>query len=118
MYGKKHKKNLYPLIYDRWGQHIHIALLLEAGQNLNPYGYLYVLGDRKRRCVLYDIYEDYLKRMKDLSDELGLSNPGILEEFLFGQSQKIDKSKSNTRVVLGITQWLSGRVVFSGHQKR
>lgn len=100
MYGKEHKKNLYPLIYDKWGQHIHIALLLEAGKDLNPYGYLYALGDKKRRCILYDIYEDYLKRMINLSKELNLSNTGILEEFLFGQSLKKDKSTNNSRVVL------------------
>lgn len=100
MYSKDRKAELYPLIYDKWGMHIHSALLLEAGQNLNSYGFLYIIGDRKKRCILYDIYDDYLKRMKALSDELKLKNPGILEEFLFGQSRKINRSTNNPRVVL------------------
>ncbi len=85
-----------PIIFDKWGTYIHAGILISMKEFelLNTY---YKMGyDSKRRFFLqiksnrstqyrYSVYADYIRRMVKLSSEYMLSNPGVLEEFLFGK---------------------------------
>ena len=86
-----------PLIYDKWGQHIHAALLIDNNDIVSDYGYISIVGNslRIRRKTQYRCYYDYLAKMKDLSESLHLNNSGILEEYLFGYTLDIANNKNN-----------------------
>ena len=96
-----------PLIYDRWTQCIHAALMQSEGQNFNEFFTIYHktngnLTAPKMHMPAVDLYMDYLQRMKVWADELQISRPDKLEEFLFGSSIRIAKTwtSDNPRRVL------------------
>lgn len=99
------RKEIQPIIFDKWGTYIHAGLLISQGESdrlrsfyqVGSYG-----GNVILRCFCnrktdysYAIYADYLQRMTNLSKELMLDNPGTLEEFLFGKSLKLVSNRTN-----------------------
>ena len=93
-----------PLIFDRWAQYIHAALLIDdATQNVSEWYSIYndKYGFHVNARHPLRAYEDYILRLKQISDrqELMLSHPGVLEEFLFGRElkSKFNRNNSNPR---------------------
>lgn len=110
LWPSENTQSVKPLIYDKWGWHIHAAILMEesgmdaalnyynVSATINhdkDYGLVpqIVLKDGKK---VKDAYLDYLKKLSAYSK----GEPGRLEEFLFGQSRKVNKAASNPRVYL------------------
>ena len=82
-----------PLIYDRWGRYMHASLLLD--QSKERFFEFYTPKFNSRRD--FDVrYLDYLSVMKDASENLGLSDSGQLESFLFGTSLQIKSNRTDS----------------------
>lgn len=104
-----------PLIYDKWGWHIHAALLLEEDANSDLFSFFSISAEiREGKGGYYLIpavslknskgsscraYIDYIKRLSNLSKNSSC-DPGRMEEFLFGYSLNTHRSLSNPRIQL------------------
>lgn len=89
-------KYFQPLIYDKWGRFIHAGILISE-ERIDDFHLFYKIGLGRNGAVWidnrsnlrthyrYSTYVDYLREMADLSQELDLPNPGVLEEILFGK---------------------------------
>lgn len=114
------EKSLVPLIYDKWGWHIHAALLFEDGKTDKILEYFTVtttikitktglssdkldVSLKNKKVTASSAYLDYITRISCLCQSFSHNNnpsPGQMEEFLFGRSRKQDKSETNPRIVL------------------
>ena len=114
------EKHLVPLIYDKWGWHIHAALLFEDGKTdkvlefftvtttkkitkTGRYNYKLEISLKNNKVTASSAYLDYITRISCLCQSFSRNNnpnPGQMEEFLFGRSRKQDKSETNPRIVL------------------
>ena len=99
-----------PIIFDKWGAYMHVGILISQNEIdlLNTYykmgydkrGKFYVaIKSNRTTGYRYSVYADYLQRMANLSSQYSHSNPGMLEEFLFGKDLKhrVNKSDENPR---------------------
>ena len=90
------KNIVLPLIYDRWGKNMHIALLIDSTnidssniEMLFKCKYLSILDKyhgNSQKYSDYEIYEDYLNHMRCVSSKYR-KKPGEMEEFLFGYAK-------------------------------
>lgn len=95
-----------PIIFDKWGTYIHVGIMISQNEidSLNTY---YKMGyDKHKRFYVaiksnrttgyrYLVYADYIHRMANLSSQYSHSNPGLLEEFLFGKDLKHRENKND-----------------------
>ena len=108
------EKSLVPLIYDKWGWHIHAALLFEDGKTEKIFEYFKItktgrssdkldVSLKNNKVTASSAYLDYITRISCLCQSFSRNNnpsPGQMEEFLFGRNRKQDKSETNPRIVL------------------
>lgn len=89
------------LIFDKWSQAWHYAMLDDAGRKCWYSPKLFSDGKVNGNCLIHDAlgaYKDYMKQMKDYANACGIKDIGRLEEFLFGKTLK--SKKDNPRVWL------------------
>lgn len=95
-----------PIIFDKWSTYIHAGILFSLNEIelLNTFykiGYnskrqFYIsIKSNKTTGYRFSVYYDYLQRMANLSSQLNLPNPGLLEEYLFGKDLKHNKNKND-----------------------
>ena len=110
LWPKENKQDIKPLIYDKWGWHIHAALLIDEKGMDEVMNYFVISSSLSHKdgyglipqIVLRDgknvsrAYMNYIKLLASKSQ----GDPGRLEEFLFGQSRKFNRQESNPRVFL------------------
>lgn len=86
-----------PLIYDKWGKNMHIALLIDSLDNNkmreNKYLSINDYYGNVETNTDYNIYYNYLLKLKEVANKFN-KKPGEIEEFLFGYSK--DKEKEFT----------------------
>lgn len=103
----KSKTGAEALIFDKWSQLEHCALIIANNEDLRDF---YRIKPTKRsikitsyRKNIYELYDDYMTRMRNIASSLGMDNTGKLEEFLFGYSlgsiedkkcQELDKKQN------------------------
>ena len=120
-----------PLIYDKWGWHIHAEILLERGNLSEALTYFNIMSEIKEKKGEYYLipsvllknnnatesaaYMSYLKCMDGLSRTIEGCYPGRLEEFLFGYSRKTNHSLDNPRVRL--MDFLSEHIIAWSNEK-
>lgn len=90
-----------PLIFDKWTSNGYMALLINSNNLLKLNDFYTGRIDNKNKLVgirnnLQDVYYEYVIDMKKWSYQIGITS-SKLEEFIFGTSLKLDKSKSNPR---------------------
>ena len=90
----------YPLIFDKWGQYIHAALLIDDEKE-DVLSWYRIYTDKHDNFNVIarkelDAYLDYISRIRSLSIELKINHPGDLEEYLFGRDLKPQSNKTNT----------------------
>lgn len=84
------KKGKKALIFDKWSQLEHCALIIASNEVLGDF---YHIIPTKRsikitsyRKDIYYLYDNYMTRMRSIASDLGMDDIGKLEEFLFGYS--------------------------------
>ena len=95
------KIKIKPLIFDKWTSNAYMALLINSNNIIKLNKFYTGRIDNENNLVgirnqLQDVYFDYVLDMQKWSSQIGIT-PSKLEEFIFGTSLKIDKSKSNPR---------------------
>lgn len=113
LYPNNSDQKTRPIIFDKWGWHIHATILMESNRIEDAFSFYKITLEAKwsRRILLIpsiflkdnskkvnnaSVYLDYINCLSKLSN----GKPGRLEEFLFGQSRKINKAEDNPRNVL------------------
>ena len=100
------KMETRPLIYDKWGRFMHVALLSEDKQcNIRDF---YQVRSREGKTYLKankpetELYMDFIKRMSDFCNDkdVRISSADKLEEFLFGWTFRIKRQDGNPRKFL------------------
>ena len=86
----KSKKGKKALIFDKWSQIEHCALIIANNERLDDF-YRIIQTKRSIKITsyqkdIYYLYDDYMTRMRSIATDLGMDNIGKLEEFLFGYS--------------------------------
>ena len=119
LWPEENKQTIKPLIYDKWSWHIHAALIIdEKGVDAamdyfiisaslthkDVYGLIPEITLKDRNNVSVAAYMEYIELLSQKSQ----GNSGGLEEFLFGQSMKVNKRPDNPRIVL--LTCLSGQI--------
>ncbi len=97
--GEANKQKMVPLIYDKWTNIGFCALLLQAGENeiVNTY-FSSIKQVRLRSKLKSKSYQIYSQIMNQWAHECSVS-ASDLEQFVFGNDKRKDKSDSNPRVV-------------------
>jgi hypothetical protein len=95
------KIKIKPLIFDKWTSNAYMALLINSNNIIKLNKFYTGRIDNEKKLVgiknqLQDVYYDYVLDMQKWSSQIGIT-PSKLEEFIFGTSLKIDKSKTNPR---------------------
>lgn len=99
---------IIPLIYDKWGRFMHVALLSEY-KFINIRDFYHVtIYEKTGKTILKsnkpstELYMDFIKRMSDFckDKEVGISSADKLEEFLFGWNFKKKNQQGNPRQFL------------------
>ncbi len=93
-----------PLIFDKWAQYIHAALLIDDSTQ-NVFEWYNIYNDKKgfhvKARTPFRAYTDYVFRIKQIISNQGLKlpHPGVLEEFLFGRElkSKLNRDENNPR---------------------
>ena len=93
-----------PLIWDKWTSNAHCALLIDSEQNTHLLPYLGIderngqvrlpTGEAKAK-----LYQKYIEDFNQWANDLGVA-AGKLEEYVFGQSLKQNKTIGNPRIDL------------------
>lgn len=114
------KKGLRPIIFDKWGKYIHLALLIDDHQfdmidqyysiKHNKGKWTIGLKCNRQNDLMYATYADYCNRMGVLSDHLVLENPGVLEEFLFGKELRHRDNKNNDNPRYFVKNYVDGHL--------
>ncbi len=107
-----------PLIYDKWGWHIHAAILLSNGDKGKVLQFFNILASLKKgkenqiiinptvvlpssKKMRIDAYEDYINVIYSISQAIPKKpSPGNLEQYLFGYSRAVNDPVKNPRVQL------------------
>lgn len=104
-----------PLIYDKWGKHMHAAISIDKNEDISRLRYVSIVGNdlKLRDYTPYDIYNDYITKMRRVSQNLGKESDD-LEEFLFGYplDKKEYKNDNNPRYFVKnyLISWLTQKL--------
>lgn len=105
-YMSSEKMDVRPLIYDKWGRFMHVALLSEE-EHCNIEDFYQVRSDKKTGKTYLrankpepELYMDFINRMSDCCKKNGISSADKLEEFLFGWTFKKRNQEGNPRQLL------------------
>ena len=95
------KIKIKPLIFDKWTSNAYMALLINSNNFIKLNKFYTGRIDKDKNIVgirnhIQEVYFDYILDMQKWSSQIGITS-SKLEEFIFGTSLKIDKSKSNPR---------------------